>query len=94
MPLLQHIADCMCIYLRMWSPLYTVEANMPSVQYVLDRQSLVAYRLDIDNPIALIVHHDTQQLLQPVQLDAITHRLTLVCYTQHKSYTILECPDL
>lgn len=52
------------------------------------------HRLYVDNPIALIVHHDSQKLLQPVELDAIPHRLPFVSDAQHKSNPAFECPDL
>ena len=52
------------------------------------------YRLDVDDPIALIVHHSSQQLLEPLQLDAVTYRLPFVSNTQHKCHTVLECPNL
>ena len=41
-----------------------------------------------------MIHHVAQKLLQPLQLDTITHRLASVSNTQHKCHSVLESPDL
>lgn len=58
-----------------------------------DKQKAV-YRFDIDNTIALIVHHVAEELLQPLQLDTVAHRLAPVSHTQHKRYSVLKSPNL
>ena len=55
---------------------------------------MVTDRLDVDNAMALCIHHLRQQLLQPLQLDAITNGNTLVSHTQHKGDPFFECPNL
>ncbi len=52
------------------------------------------YRLDVDNTIAMFVHHGAQQLLEPLQLNAIAHWLPLVSDTENKCYSVLESPNL
>ena len=52
------------------------------------------YRFDVDDAVALLVHHAAEQLLQPLQLDAVTYRLTPISHTQHKCYAVLEGPHL
>lgn len=52
------------------------------------------YRLDVDNTIAMLVHHGAQQLLEPLQFDAIAHWLPLISNTENKRHSVLECPNL
>jgi len=52
------------------------------------------YRLDVDDAIAMLVHHSAKQLLEPLQFDAVAHWLPLVSHTQNKSYSVLESPNL
>lgn len=54
----------------------------------------IAYRFDVDDTVALAIHHIAQQLLQPRQLDAVSYRLPPVSHTQHKCHPILERPHL
>ncbi len=52
------------------------------------------YRLDVDNTIAMLVHHGAQQLLKPLQFNAIAYWLPLISDTENKCYSVLESPNL
>ena len=52
------------------------------------------YRLDVYNAVAMLVHHGAQQLLEPLQLNAVAHWLPLISDTEDKRYSVLESPNL
>ncbi len=53
-----------------------------------------AHLVDVDGAAAIRAHHDEQQLLQALQLDAVLDGRTLCRHAEHESHPAGVCPHL